>query len=85
MLPLSYPIYQAVLRVTADNYNVVAVRVDKDRIPQTMAQIEEVWARVLPDQEFRPQFLSDIQSRSYSQEQSLGRLFTVFTLLAGSG
>ncbi len=73
--------HQASESYTIPNSNVV-VRVRQDDLPETLAQIEEVWMALAPDAPFEYDFLDETLAAQYRAEQRLELLFLIFAGLA---
>jgi putative ABC transport system permease protein len=59
-----------------------AVRVKGDRFGATLAAMQRVWRRFVPDRSFRYSFLDQRLADQYKSEQTIRRIFTVFSALA---
>jgi putative ABC transport system permease protein len=60
----------------------LAVKLPAENQSVTMASIEKIWKRVLPDQPISFQFLEDLLKKDYEGEHKAASLFTVFSILA---
>ena len=60
----------------------IFVKVDKDRTPQALAAMKDVFGRIAPDHTFRYEFLDDYFERQYAVESQQGRLFNAFGVLS---
>jgi putative ABC transport system permease protein len=58
------------------------IRVHPDSIPMTLAAIENQWKSFSPDYPFKFTFLEDLLDRVYLVEVLIGKLVSVFTVLA---
>jgi putative ABC transport system permease protein len=65
-----------------DSLNMVAMKVRPDNIPETLANIEQVWQKMESGRPFDYSFLDETFDRLYRTEQRLGKIFTYFTLVA---
>ncbi|MFZ5517562.1 MAG: ABC transporter permease [Candidatus Zhuqueibacterota bacterium] len=61
---------------------VVAMRLNPDKIPETISHVREVWTSVLPGYALNHRFLEDVYSRLYRVEEKSGELLSIFTGLA---
>ncbi len=62
--------------------NYVFVRIRADNISQTIASIEKMWDRAIPEYPFEFQFLDDTIDAMYRSEQRLEMILRIFTFLA---
>lgn len=60
----------------------MAVKVEGNSLQQSIADLEEAWATVLPNRPFDFFFLDDRLSRSYAAEQRLSTITIIFSVLA---
>lgn len=61
------------------DYGVALVRIQGERIPGTLAGIQEVWERINPAMPFEYRFLDSAYERLYRRERQTGIIFNVFT------
>lgn len=66
----------------ADITAITAVRIKGDAFESEIASIEKVWKQFVPDRPFHYTFLDQELAAQYKAEQTLQRLFTVFSLIA---
>jgi putative ABC transport system permease protein len=59
-----------------------AVRVKGDQFGPTLAAIQQTWRRFVPDRPFHYSFLDQRLADQYKSEQTIRRIFTVFSALA---
>ena len=71
----------AVLSYTAD-YGAVSARIHTSNLPALMAQVENKWKAVSPNQQFTYAFMDEEFDAAYRSEQRVGTLFIAFTSLA---
>lgn len=57
-------------------------KTNSDNITNTVAQIEESWKSIAPDQPFNYSFLDQEFNEMYEAEQKIGTIFTTFAMLA---
>jgi len=79
--PLREPISPVILLKVVSG-NTVSVRLDGRRVAAGLAHIERVWKKHIPGFPFRYSFLDEEIDRVYGSEQTTGRLYLTFTLLA---
>jgi len=60
----------------------IFVKIDKDRIPQALAEMKDVFERSAPDYVFDYEFLDEYFERQYAVESQQGRLFNAFGALS---
>jgi putative ABC transport system permease protein len=60
----------------------ISVRIRTDDIPGTLAFLQEEWQRHRPDYPFSYYFIDERFNQRYENEEKLGKLFGVFSLLA---
>jgi hypothetical protein len=58
------------------------VRISPHRIPDTLAFLENKWKEIYPEYPFEYRFLDDTIQSQYRSEQAIGKIVTVFTVLA---
>ncbi len=66
------------MRVWRPWNNFIFVKVDRARVPQALAGIEEAFRKFAPDYTFDYEFMDDYFARQYAVESQQGRLFNVF-------
>lgn len=77
------PVKQAVFFLDYSNTNFIHVKIKQDAgIRSAIAQIESVFAKVVPSANFDYKFVDQEYDRKFESEQRLGNLAGVFTLLA---
>jgi predicted permease len=70
------------MRIDPNWYNQVCVRISPHRIPDTLAFLENKWKEIYPEYPFEYRFLDDTIQSQYRREQAIGKIVTVFTVLA---
>ncbi|MCH8125765.1 ABC transporter permease [candidate division KSB1 bacterium] len=70
----------AILRLASGPRFVVA-KINSDDIPGTIADIEQKWAVLAPNQPFEYTFLDNDFDQLYKTDQRVGKIFTIFTIL----
>jgi putative ABC transport system permease protein len=66
----------------APDYGAVSARIHTSNLPALMAQIENKWKAVSPNQQFTYAFMDEEFDAAYRSEQRVGTLFIAFTSLA---
>ncbi|HLK31238.1 MAG TPA: ABC transporter permease [Puia sp.] len=69
-----------ILRPNSRQY--YSVKLGKENIHQTVANIEKIWGRYFPSDPFNYFFLDDSFNRQYKSDELFGSIFTVFAMLA---
>ncbi|UCE40261.1 MAG: ABC transporter permease [Candidatus Aminicenantes bacterium] len=70
------------MRIDPNWHNQACVRISPYRIPDTLAFLESKWKEIYPEYPFEYRFLDDTIANQYRSEQAIGRIVTVFTILA---
>jgi putative ABC transport system permease protein len=70
------------MRIDPNWYFQACIRISSQNIPDTLAFLEDRWNEMYPEYPFEYQFLDETIQNQYGAEQSIGKLVTVFTLLA---
>ena len=60
----------------------IAVRIKPDDIRGTLAALEQAWMRIAPDQPYNYAFLDEAVGMQYQQDERLGEIFRIASLLA---
>ncbi|HMB89527.1 MAG TPA: ABC transporter permease [Rhodothermales bacterium] len=63
------------------DFNQMALKVDGQRLPETLAAMEAAWQQVAPGQPFSYSFLDEDLDQLYASEQRLGKIFGTFAFL----
>ena len=71
-----------VVQIRPEYCNYLLIRIRSADRPNTIRNIETTWNRFMPHFPFRYRFLDDTIDQMYRIEMRLGRILTVFTLLA---
>jgi ABC-type antimicrobial peptide transport system permease subunit len=71
-----------VIKLDPRDTDYMLIRVHPDSIPMTLAAIENQWKSFSPDYPFKFTFLEDLLDRIYLVEVLIGKLVSVFTVLA---
>ncbi len=71
-----------IMRFLGGNAYQVTVRIDGNRIPETLQYIEETWNGFVEQQPVQMTFLEDDLARQYSNEEKTATLFFIFSVLA---
>jgi putative ABC transport system permease protein len=70
------------MRIDPNWHNQVCIRISPHRIQDTLAFLENKWKEIYPEYPFEYHFLDDTIANQYRTEQAIGRIVTVFTILA---
>ena len=70
------------MRIDSNWHNQACIRISPHRIPDTLAFLEKKWKEIYPQYPFEYRFLDDTIANQYRSEQAIGRIVTVFTILA---
>lgn len=70
------------MRIDPSGHFQACVRITSQNIPETLAFLETQWKIIYPEFPFEYRFLDDTIQNQYRTEQSIGRIVTVFTVLA---
>jgi putative ABC transport system permease protein len=70
------------MRIDPNGHYQACVRISPNRIPDTLGFLENKWKEIYPEYPFEYRFLDDTIANQYRSEQSIGRIVTVFTILA---
>ena len=60
----------------------LAVKINSDNLPNTVASIERIWKEIVPGQPFNYSFMQESFNNTYQAERRLGSIFTIFTMLS---
>lgn len=69
------------LRVAKSTGN-MAIKLKAGDFSNSVAEIEQVWKRMVPEQPFAYSFMEDSFNNTYKSEQRLGHIFIIFTILS---
>ena len=78
---LEVPIQPSLL-VWMDGQMKASLRFSSNNIPEVISHIEEVWKSFEPDKPLSYSFLEETYNSHYTGEQRLGRLISIFTIIA---
>jgi hypothetical protein len=70
------------MRIDPNWHNQACVRISPFHMPETLAFLESKWKGIYPDYPFEYRFLDETIANQYRSEQAIGKLVTVFTILA---
>ncbi len=70
------------MRIDPNWHNQACVRISPYRIPDTLAFLESKWKEIYPEYPFEYRFLDETIQSQYRAEQAIGKIVTVFTILA---
>jgi putative ABC transport system permease protein len=79
---LQQQIQPLTLRIEPQACYLVAVKMATNQLPATMAAIEARWKQIVPYRPLLYYFLDEYFDKQYRADQSFGRLFLYFTILA---
>jgi len=79
---LQRPIEPMVVRVAPDLFRYIAMKVNTQDLPATIAHVKAVYDRLFPGELFDYFFVDENFDRQYNTEVRMGRLFQVFTFVA---
>ncbi len=68
--------------LTDDNHNYLTLDIESDDLAATIADIEAIWSRLIPDRPLRHFFIDELFESFYVNEIKQGRLFAGFALFA---
>jgi len=71
-----------VMSTWKENYQVLSVKLQPQRIKPTMATIEKIWTASYPNAVYEYQFLDEKIANFYRQEEQLSQLYTIFAGIA---
>jgi len=80
--PLHRKINALAMFIEPAQYNLMLIKINSDRMTETMENLESSWKTLVPHRPFEYEFLDQEYARLYSSEQRLGKIFTVFASLA---
>ena len=77
----------AYFQVTSEDYlqralNMVILDLESNNMEQVLADVENAWKQVLPDEPFEAEFMDDRIARLYTEEMKIGQLFGGLTFIA---
>lgn len=70
------------MRIDPNWHNQACVRISPHQIPDTLAFLESKWKEIYPEYPFEYRFLDETIQSQYRSEQAIGKIVTVFTVLA---
>jgi predicted permease len=70
------------MRIDSNWHNQACIRISPHRVPDTLAFLESKWKEIYPEYPFEYRFLDDTIHNQYRSEQAIGKIVTVFTILA---
>jgi putative ABC transport system permease protein len=70
------------MRIDPSWYLQACVKISFHNIPDTLAFLEDRWKEIYPEYPFEYRFLDETIQNQYRAEQAIGKLVTVFTILA---
>lgn len=71
-----------VMTLSSESLNQVAVRINPQNIPRTMAFLKDIWIEVRPNYPFSYYFIDENFDRLYWSEQNLKKIFGIFAFLS---
>jgi len=63
-------------------YGNLSIKISGNKIPATLAYIEQVWKKYLPETPFQFTFFEERFANMYASEQQQGKIFTIFSFIA---
>ncbi|MGB2907436.1 MAG: ABC transporter permease [Candidatus Aminicenantaceae bacterium] len=79
---LHNPIIPMAMRIDPNWYNQACIRISHLRVPETLSFLESTWKNIYPEYPFAYSFLDDTIQNQYRSEERVGKIVTVFTVLA---
>ncbi len=76
------PMYPVVMAPWKAEYQTMAIKIQPERLKQTLAFIEETWNSSFPEHVYNFQFLDDRIASFYEQENQLSQLYKIFAGIA---
>jgi putative ABC transport system permease protein len=70
------------MRIDPNGYFQACVKISSHNIPDTLAFLENRWKEIYPEYPFEYRFLDQTIQNQYRAEQAIGKIVTVFTILA---
>ena len=70
------------LMINEDSDNAVSFRFRANQSQEAIQSLEKVWKKIAPGQPFQYSFLDEEFGKMYDHEQRLGKIFSVYALLA---
>ncbi len=70
------------MRIDPGWYYQACVKISSDNIPDALGFLENKWREIYPEYPFEYHFLDETIQNQYRAEQAIGKIVTVFTLLA---
>jgi putative ABC transport system permease protein len=64
-----------------DRFEIMAVKMNVNQIPDVMRNVEKIWNEYYPDHVYSSDFMDDKINKYYESEQVMGTLFNVFALV----
>ena len=80
--PLREPMVPTLISQKQGQYDVLVLRLEANRVTETLAALATLWKKFAPEEPFRYTFFDEMLARQYDAEQRLARLFSAFTTLA---
>lgn len=66
----------------ANNASSLAVKLEAGNFENSISRIEEIWNTIVPGEPFNYYFMEDSFNDTYQNEQRLGNIFIIFTILS---
>jgi putative ABC transport system permease protein len=80
-LPFHDQIMPMALFAATQKRRLIAAKLTPGFTSETIARVEGIWKRIVPELPFQHSFLEDVMSENYGDDRRLGRLFSTFSLL----
>jgi len=70
------------MRIEPGRFDMISAKVSEAGLPQTIASVEDLWKKIIPNRPFSYYFLNEFFDRQYRSEERFGKLFFNFAILA---
>ncbi len=70
-----------IMAIVPSLYRYIFIKLESGDIPNSLANIEKTWNRVIPETPFEYHFLDEAYDKLYRSEMRMGTLFNYFTVL----
>src|SRR5262249_39047219 len=79
---LDRPLAPMVMDVNVPRFNLFAIRMRPDHVPETIANIQRVWDKYFPQRIFEYNFLDENINSLYKAQENLSKLVGYFAIIA---
>ncbi len=76
------PVIPAFISPSVRSYQMMSVKINMSGASETIDNIRKAWSRLYPEYEFEHAFLDETIARFYEREQTVARLFILFSVIA---